>query len=89
MSQESKDRILVAFTLSILSEVCGEQLKPFLKEFLRLSQKMMQDAETDVYFYTIVTLSHFVSFHRAVIIKQKAQPYSTYSSIQYRTHTYT
>merc|ERR1740129_2221214 len=41
-------------------ENAGEQLKPNLKDFLKVFSKTLQDAQLEVCFYTIVALTHFV-----------------------------
>jgi len=59
-SSVREERVLAVTTLSVLAEMAGEQMKPFLKDFLVLFRKTLEDPEEDVCFYSIVALTHFV-----------------------------
>jgi len=59
-SEDGQQRVLAVYTVSVLAENAGEQLKQNLKDFLKMLSKTLQDAQMEVCFYTIVALSHFV-----------------------------
>ena len=65
-SEDGQHRVLAVYTVSVLAENAGEQLKPNLKDFLKVFSKTLQDAQLEVCFYTIVALSHFVSFLKII-----------------------
>jgi len=59
-SQDSQHRVLAVYTLSVLAENAGEQIRGNLKEFLKMFGKSLKDPELEVCFYTITALTHLV-----------------------------
>merc|ERR1719210_1800729 len=46
--------------ISVLAETAGQRIVDRLKDFLQLCRKTLADAEIEVCFYTVVTLTHLV-----------------------------
>ena len=66
-SQDSQHRVLAVYTLSVLAENAGEQIRgKSLKEFLKMFGKSLKDPELEVCFYTITALTHLVKIHKNV-----------------------
>ena len=65
-SQDSQHRVLAVYTLSVLAENAGEQIRGNLKEFLKMFGKSLKDPELEVCFYTITAPTHLVKILKNV-----------------------
>ena len=59
-SQLGQERVVGAMMISVLAETAGQRIVDRLKDFLQLCRKTLADAEIEVCYYTILTLTHLV-----------------------------
>lgn len=58
----ANQRELGFYTLSIIAEVAGEELKPFLKPFVSTFHSALQDPSTGSAYYAGITLKNLIPF---------------------------
>jgi hypothetical protein len=53
-------RLLGMYTMSVLCETTGDQVKPLLRQFNKVFQRALQDDHEDIGFYAIRAMTHLV-----------------------------
>lgn len=61
-NQGQAERELGLYTLSVIADVAGEELKPFLKPFVTVFHSALQDPSTGSAFYAGMTLKNLIPY---------------------------